>query len=213
MPLTLTNEEMDKRCVMIKGTQYCRNVSKKGWQNLYLSYNPKVNLTDLMNMHTYEMFYYLEGKGEKDEDFEEMTDEELDALQVDSEEALKKLEEHRKTHKPEKPPKKKKEDAGKGEPGRAPKKQKTEKDEWHCFLNGGRTFLPAAHYWKWCLAKNKGDRLDAYVKKKQSSSGKYFYTKCLHTIEKDDAGQDKNVYKWETYKGDTTGWVEGQEYH
>ena len=213
MSLTLTNEEMDKRCVMIKGTQYCRNVSKKAWQNLYLSYNPTVKLEDLMKMHTYEMFYYLEGKGETDEDFEEMTDEELDALQVDSEEALKKLEEHRKTHKPEKPPKKKKEDAGKGEPGRAPKRQKVEKDEWYCFLNGGRTFLPAAHYWKWCMAKNKGDRLDAYVKKKQSSSGKYFYTKCLHTIEKDDAGQDKNVYKWETYKGDTTGWVEGQEYH
>ena len=213
MPLTLTNEEMDKRCVMIKNTQYCRNLSKKAWQNLYLSYNPTVKLADLMNMHTYEMFYYLEGKGEKDEDFEEMTDEELDALQVESEEALKKLEEHRKTHKPEKPPKKKKEDAGKGEPGRAPKKQKMEKDEWHCFLNGGRTFLPAAHYWKWCIAKKQPERLDAYVMKKQSSTGEHIYTKCVQTIEKDDAGQDKDVYRWETYKGNTICWVEGQEYH
>ena len=213
MPLTLTNEEMDKRCVMIKGTQYCRNVSKKAWQNLYLSYNPTVKLADLMNMHTYEMFYYLEGKGETDEDFEEMTDEELDALQVDSEEALKKLEEHRKTHKPEKPPKKKKEDAGKGEPGRAPKKQKMEKDEWYCFLNGGRTFLPAAHYWKWCIAKKQPERLDAYVMKKQSSTGKYIYTKCVKTQKKDDTGKDKDEYKWETYKEDTTEWVESQEYY
>ena len=49
--------------------------------------------------------------------------------------------------------------------------KKEEKDSWNEFKHGGRTFLPAAHYWKWCLAKNKGDRLDAYVKKKQSSSG------------------------------------------
>ena len=39
----LTNEEMDKRCVMIKNQQYCRNVSKKAWQERYLSYNPTVS--------------------------------------------------------------------------------------------------------------------------------------------------------------------------
>ena len=41
----------------------------------------------------------------------------------------------------------------------------------------------------------------------------YIYTKCVKTQKKDDTGKDKDEYKWETYKEDTTEWVEGQEYH
>ena len=142
-----------------------------------------------------------------------MTEKEVDALQVASEKALKNLETYRKQNKPPQEPKKKRADADKGTPEKPQKKKKTEKDVWHGFLNGGRTFLPAAHYYKWCITKKQAERLDAYVMKKQSSTGEYIYTKCVKTVKKDDAGQDKNVYKWETYKGDTTGWVEGQEYH
>ena len=57
MSLNMTKEEMDKRCVMIKKTQYCRNLPKKAWQERYLSYNPTVSMEELMNMHTYEMFW------------------------------------------------------------------------------------------------------------------------------------------------------------
>ena len=103
MPLTLTNEEMDKLCVTFKNTQYCHTLPKKAWQERYLSYNPTVNLDVLMKMHTYELFYYLDVGDEKEEDFVEMTEEELEALQVASEEALKNLETYRKDNKPVKP--------------------------------------------------------------------------------------------------------------
>ena len=133
-----------------------------------------------MNMHTYEMFYNLEGGGEKEADFVDMTEEELDVLQLASDEALKKLETYRKDNKPQKgEPKKRKAGSEKAATDN-PVKKKKEKDVWDCFLNGGRTFLPAAQYWKkWCITKGMAERLDAYVKKKQSSTGEYIYTKCV----------------------------------
>ena len=97
--MSLTNEEMDKLCVTFKNTQYCHTLPKKAWQERYLSYNPTVNLDVLMKMHTYELFYYLDVGDEKEEDFVEMTEEELEALQVASEEALKNLETYRKQNK------------------------------------------------------------------------------------------------------------------
>ena len=72
------------------------------------------------------------------------------------------------------------------------------------FQNGGRTILPAAGYWKWCTKNDLQDRLDVYVRTKQSSTGNFIYKKCVKTQKKDDMGEDKDEYKWEVYKGDTT---------
>jgi len=111
MPLTLTKEQMDDRCVTIKNVEFCKGCPKKTWQERYLSFNPTVAIEDLVNMHTYEMFYYLEGEDEKEEDLVEMTDGEQAELLKASEQALISLDEYRKENKePVKPAKKKRDE-------------------------------------------------------------------------------------------------------
>ena len=217
---TLTEKEMDQRCENRKNMQYCENISKTGWQDRYLSFNPETTIKDLLEIHTYQLCQSLKVE-EGEEEGVEMTEKELDALQKLSDKALEKLEEHRnrnnldnpkstkntenpKSNKNTENPKSNKNTERKNKNNATTARAAKTKNTWERFEKGERSFLPAADYYTWC-ENNDVRRLELHVQFRTSSTGEIIYKKCVKT--------KNDEHRWEIYDGDTTKWMKGNEYY
>ena len=212
----LTEEEMDQRCENRKNMQYCENISKTGWQDRYLSFNPATTIQDLLEIHTYQLCQSLKVE-ECEEEGVEMTEKELDALQKLSDKALKELEDYRNINKLDNPksenpksnentenPKSNKNTERKNKNNATTARAAKTKNTWQMFKEGKRAFLPAADYYTWC-ENNDVSRLELHVKFRTSSTGEIIYKKCVKT--------KNDEHRWEIYDGDTTKWIDGDQYY